>query len=405
MAAIARVPAGPVADAPTPSCAGRRPGALSWDDARTRAHAAARPLPAVSVELVAASGATLAEPLAALVDLPSFDRSAMDGYAVCGEGPWTVVGEVLAGSSSAPRLTRGQACEVATGALLPAEATAVLPYENAVREERRLSGPVSPGGHIRRAGEECRTGEPLAPGGTTVSPQLLGLAAAAGHDRLRVRPRPRVCALVTGDEVCVAGIPPIGRVRDAIGPMLPGLVAWAGGTLIATTYLSDSTSALAEGLARAEAEVVLVSGSSSIGPADHLRGCLDGLGGELIVDGVHCRPGHPQALAALPDGRLLIGLPGNPLAALVGFLTLVVPAITGLRGAALDELPVVAGDSLPRHRSSTRLLPVRTESDGSLAVVDHHASAMLRGVAAAEALAVVPPESADGPVRLHGLPD
>ncbi|WP_051233393.1 molybdopterin molybdotransferase MoeA [Pseudonocardia asaccharolytica] len=377
---------------------------MSWDDARARAHAAARPLPAVHVELAAASGATLAEPLTSLVDLPSFDRSAMDGYAVCGEGPWTVVGEVLAGSSSAPRLTRGQACEVATGALLPEATTAVLPYENAVREGRQLTGPVSPGGHIRRAGEECGTGEPLAPSGAVVSPQLLGLAAAAGHDRLRVHPKPRVRALVTGDEVCVAGIPPIGQVRDAIGPMLPGLVDWAGGTLTATTYLPDSTTALAEGLAQAEADVILVSGSSSIGPADHLRDCIDRLGGQLWVDGVRCRPGHPQALAALPDGRLLIGLPGNPLAALVGFLTLVVPAITGLRGAALDDLPAVSDSSLPRHPTSTRLLPIRTENNGRLAAVNHHASAMLRGVAMAEALAVVPPEGSDCPVRLHGLP-
>jgi molybdopterin molybdotransferase len=391
-------------DAAPAAVAGRRGcQPLPWDAARELASRAAGPLPPVSVPLPAAGGAVLAEPLLALVALPPFDRCAMDGYAVCCEPPWTVVGRVLAGEPAAPTLRPGEACEVATGALLPGGATAVLPVEQARRRAGQVSGQVTAGDHIRRAGEECVPGEELLPAGARVSPQVLGLAAAVGYDRLLVRPAPAVTALVTGDELVHAGLPGEGLVRDAIGPALPGLVGAVGGRLVASHPVPDRPAALTRALGSAGGDLVLVSGSSSAGRADHLRTALDAVGATLLVDGVDCRPGHPQSLARLPDGRLVVGLPGNPLAALVAFLTLAEPACAALRGLAPATLVPVAAPTLTGHPTCTRLVPVRVR-DGVATPVGHAGSAMLRGVAAADALAVVPARGDPGPVRLLPLP-
>jgi molybdopterin molybdotransferase len=443
-------PERPASDRPTldrPSLdrpASDRPAPVEWDDARVAAHGVAVPVPPRAVSLADALGCVLAEPVRALVAIPPADCSAMDGYAVCGEGPWTVVSSARAGEERAAPLRPGTACEIATGAAVPAGTLAVLPYEKARRTgdvitgalPGTVAGAIEPGRHVRRAGEECAAGdEVLAPGGP-LGPAAVGLAAALGHDRLLVRPTPRVCALVTGNEVIESGLPASGRVRDAIGPMLPGLTSWAGGRFEGVTRLADSAPVLRAALAAADAELVVVSGSSSRGPADHLRPVLLALGARLVVDGVRCRPGHPQAMAQLPDGRLVVGLPGNPLAAFVAFLTLALPAVTGLRGLPLTELPAapapVPPASVPgtpceheqahgheqaqghdqghdqghghgRHgggRGGTRLIPVRL-CGGAPVELPHTGSAMLRGLAAADALAVVTP---DGHTRLHPLP-
>lgn len=365
--------------------------AASWDGARERAHDTAEPLPPRPVPLAAAGGAVLVDALVAPVAVPPVDRSAMDGYAVRGAAPWTVVGRVAAGAEPPSALADGQACAVVTGAGLPQGTDAVLPDEDAVRHGDLVTGAVGERRHVRPAGEECAAGEVLLPAGTVVRPAVLGLAAALGLDRLTVRGYPRVAALVTGDELISAGLPGPGRVRDAIGPMLPGLIERAGARPAQPARVPDSRAALVDALAGADAELVLVSGSSAAGPADHLRGALATLHAELLVDGVTCRPGHPQALARLRDGRLVVGLPGNPLAALAAFLTLAVPAIAGLRSeplAALLAAPVPGG--LRRHPTSTRLVPVRVHPHGA-EPVGHAGSAMLRGAAAADAFAVVDP--------------
>jgi molybdopterin biosynthesis enzyme len=185
-------------------------------------------------------------------------------------------------------------------------------------------------------------------------------------------------------------------VRDAIGPMLPGLVARAGGRLADPVAVGDSRDLMHAALAAAtaSADLVLVSGSSAAGPADHLRATLGELGAEFLVDGVRCRPGHPQALARVGDA-LVVGLPGNPLAALAAFLTVAVPALAGLRGEPLPRLmavPVPGG--IARHPVHTRLVPVAVEPSGAVPV-GHAGSAMLRGAAGADALAVVDPGPAD----------
>ncbi len=320
----------------------------------------------------------------------------MDGYAVRGAGPWRVVGQVKAGTADPGELADGQATGIVTGAAVPAGATTVVRSEDAVVEGDRLDGPSEDGRHIRRAGEECRPGDQLLPAGVVIDPAVLGLAATVGLNRLTVIAPPTVAALITGDELVRQGPSTPGRVRDAIGPVLPGLITRSGAEPASSVrHLPDSMDQLVSALRETQADLILVSGSSASGPADHLRPALRTLGAELIVDGVACRPGHPQALAQLPDGRLVIGLPGNPFAALVAFLTLGVAAITRMRGLPLPQLTNIAvPGGIPCHPTSTRLVPVRLTAQGAVPV-GHGGAAMLRGPATADALAVVAPGPAE----------
>ena len=381
--------------------------AVSWPDARARALAAGAPTAPRELPLDACAGAVLAAPLRALAPLPPFDTCAMDGWAVAGAGPWRVVGELLAGRAWPEPLAEGTALGIATGAPVPAGATAVLPVENAFFAGDLVNGPVEPGRHVRRAGEECATGDALLPEGWVITAAVLGLAAAAGHDRLAVHPRPSVVALVTGDELLDHGLPRDGLVRDALGPQLARLVSAAGGELLGRQHVADDADLLAKALAGAAADLVVTTGASSAGPADHLRGVLADLGAQVLVDGVACRPGHPQLLALLPDGRLVVGLPGNPLAALVAAVTVLAPALAGLGGR---ELPppraALLTTAIRAAEHDTRLVPVRLR--GLTAEPTRHAgSGMLRGAALADALAVVPPGpslEADAEVEVLPLP-
>ncbi|MFF0338400.1 molybdopterin molybdotransferase MoeA [Kribbella sp. NPDC004875] len=372
---------------------------MPWDVARRLAHAAARPGKVVSRGLDTAGECVLATPLVSPVAVPPVDRAAMDGYAVRGAGPWRVIGQVKAGTADPGALEDGEATGIVTGAALPDGATSVVRSEDAAVSGDRLEGAAEDGRHIRRAGEECRPGDHLLPAGVVVTPAVLGLAATVGLNRLTVIPSPTVAALVTGDELVHRGPSTPGRVRDAIGPMLPTLITRSGAKPTAATgeeygavrHLGDSREELIDALRETRADLILVSGSSAAGPADHLRPALAALGAELIIDGVACRPGHPQALAQLPDGRLVLGLPGNPFAALVAFLTLGVAAIRRLRGLPLPELTHIAvPGAIPCHPTSTRLVPVRLTPQGAVPI-GHGGAAMLRGPATADALAVVAP--------------
>lgn len=366
---------------------------LSWADARSIAIGSMRPPAARELPLSQAYGCRLAAPLRALVAVPSVDVAAMDGYAVCGSPPWRVVGRVLAGGAVHGGIAQGEAVEIATGAPVPPGASAVLPYESACAEGGMVTGVVEEGRHVRRRGEDVAEGVVVLDAGVSVTPMVQGLAAALGHDTLPVHPRPSVTVLVTGDEVVHVGVPPAGRVRDAIGPFLPGLVGWAGGRVERTVRLPDGARPLLHALV-CDADVVVVCGASSKGPADHLRAVLDKLGAEVLIDGVAVRPGHPQLLARLPEGPLVVGLPGNPFAALGAAMTLLVPML-GRRETATGPLK----GRVTSHPRDTRLVPVRNGVP-----VGHDRPGSLWGAALADALAVVPPGWRGGPVELIELP-
>ncbi|WP_306367361.1 molybdopterin molybdotransferase MoeA [Nocardiopsis sp. CC223A] len=388
-------------------CGSGREGPLGWPAARDRAHRAGERLPVAvrEVPLARALGAVLGADVRALTGVPAFDASAMDGFAVAGPGPWELVGAGLAGAPVAVEgLAPGEAVEIATGARVPKGTEAVLPYELAERSGDRVAGPARAGRHVRWEGEETAPGETVLTRGRAVGPAVLGLASSVGHETLPVL-APRVEALVTGAEVTTSGLSGEGFVRDAIGPMLPGLVTWAGGRVERVRHLGDERDVLAAAIAGSGADVLVVCGSSSKGPADHLRSVLADLDAEVLVDGVSCRPGHPQLLAR--RGRTaVVGLPGNPGAALVGALTLVVPLLCAMAGrsdptVAPDPVPV-AGE-VSAHPRDTRLVAVRLE-DGRAVPVGHDGPASLRGAALADAYAVIPPDWRGGEADLLRLP-
>ena len=388
--------------------------ATSWLRARALAHAAPRPISAIRLRLNESIGATLAADLRPSTPLPAFDTAAMDGYAVAGSGPFQIRGEIRAGQTWSGSLASGDALAIATGAAVPAGCEAVVPIEQTRTAGLMLFASPIQNAHIRRAGEDAAAGSVLAPAGSPVTPALLGLAAACGHDYLTVTPLPRLQVFITGDELRHEGPSQASgqgaQVRDAIGPMLAALLPRLGGTLSGLSHLGDDGEALPNALASvltsatltsatltsattkaSVPEIIVITGSTSVGNTDRLRGVLNQLQARWIVDTVACKPGHPQLLAELRPGTWLVGLPGNPYAALVAAQTLLAPLLAGLSGRALRPLPsaVVIGQVRPAV-DVTRLVPVVWEGDHARVLTDARA-ASLHGASLCDAIAALPP--------------
>ena len=372
--------------------AGSRHGpATVWRDARTLARTAAEPLGTEQVGLDRAARRVLASEVRSQTMVPGYDAAAMDGYAIAGAGPWQLVGRVMAGEGVPGRLAPGTAVEIATGAWVPPAADGVLPYEDCHSDGVLVSGEPPAKAQIRRAGEDLRPGDVLGQLGQEVTAALLGLVAHGGHDRLTVRRRARIRIVVTGDEVVRQGMPAPGQVRDALGPLAASFVVSCGAETPELIQVPDHRDRLATAIETANADVVVVTGASSVGRADHLHPVLHELGATMRVDGVACRPGHPQLLAGLTGGRWVVGLPGNPFAGLIACLTLLEPLLDGLLGRvrrAPLTLPLV-GSIVPPGQL-TRLVPVRLDA-GRASLVSDARPARLRAAADADAVAVVEP--------------
>ncbi|MEV4349529.1 molybdopterin-binding protein [Actinoplanes sp. NPDC049596] len=376
-----------------------------WSQAYAIATTAPKPLPPEPVPAEAATGRVLAAPLEAARPVPAFDTAAMDGYAVTGPAPWRVTGQLLAGPPPPIRLSTGVAVEIATGAVVPAGVEAVLPYEDSRLEGGHVTGELGPRRHIRRAGEDVRPGDVLVAEGRTVNATIAAAAVQAGAGRLVVHRLPSVTLLVTGNEVIDCGVPGPGQVRDSFTGLVTAIVARAGAGPLTRRHVRDVAALLESEVAAAGTDVVVVSGSSSAGAADHLHGVLGRLGATWHVRGVACRPGHPQALAELPDGRWVVSLPGNPLAGLVAALTLLEPLLGALAGrppAALPEVPVHGQAKL--LPTGVRIVPVHHAAAG-WHITAPTSSAGLHIAAVSDALAVLPPTWTDGaPAPLLALP-
>ncbi|WP_433218927.1 molybdopterin molybdotransferase MoeA [Dactylosporangium sp. CS-047395] len=373
----------------------------SWASAHALAHTAARPLPPVTVPLAAATGLIAAADVPARVPSPSFDAAAMDGYAVAGPGPWRVVpAAMLAGSTRPAVLRPGEAVEIATGAVIPEATAAVVPYERCTRTHDLVTAEPPPRDHIRRVGDDVRAGDIVLAAGRPITAVAAAALAQAGVTEVLVHPRPAVVCLVTGDEVVMHGPPGPGQVLDAFSGIVAALAPAA-----TARHVADDPGSLAAAIAEARAEVVVVTGASSRGAADHLHGVLDRLGAQWLVDGVACRPGHPQGLAALPDGRWVVSLPGNPYAGLVAAVTLLEPLLARLAGRPLptvDERPV-DGEAKP-YPGGVRIVPVALAGPRAV-VVPGARPGGLRAAAGADALAVLEPDwESGGTARLLPLP-
>jgi len=379
---------------------------LSWQRARAIAGSVVGPGAFEQIAVTEARGRTLSEPVAARVDLPGFATAAMDGWVVAGPGPWQVLGTIDTGTPAMGGLRSGEAMRIATGGAIPDGGDAVIPWEIATFDGSTVSAASPDKVHIRPQGEECRVGDVLADGGDVVNPAMLGSLAAAAVDEVQVYRPPTFVVLVVGDEVIESGIPTTGQVRDALGVQLPGWIDAYGGRLAQMTQVADDADALLAALRSAieQADVVIATGGTARGHRDYLRSTLEGLGADVVVDGVAVRPGHPMTLATV-QGTPIVGLPGNPLSALVAMVTLVEPIVDAWHGRLDHPMPrVQMAESIPPlHKPLTRLMVGRREL-GGFRQVQHVSSAMLRGISHADGWAVVPPEGAEQGRTLEWIP-
>ncbi|MGV9664819.1 molybdopterin molybdotransferase MoeA [Nocardia niigatensis] len=372
-------------------------------------------IPARRAPLSEALGATLAEPLTAMMALPAADTAAMDGFAVSGRGPrWRLlIGSCTAGRSSRITLAEGEAVRIATGALTPPGATAVLRAEYV-----RIEGS---GGHpalalaagapyrndIRPEGESWYGGDELAAAGGRVSAAVISVAQSADAPIGMVRGPLRADLLITGDEIRATGSLGPGQIRDALGAALPHYLGHCDIGVGSLTRLPDDRALLRSWFDRdTGAELAITVGATGRGAADRLRDVLGEIGAQILIDGVRLRPGGSQLVARLPDGRTLLSLPGSPLAAITASLVTgraLVNVLTGRRDPVSSWGRVA--DAANPDGDRVRIVPVRQVEGGVWRAIGAVRTAHLAGLLHAHALAVLPPEAGRGTlVELLPLP-
>lgn len=390
-------------------------------EARERILAAVHPLGTERIPVGDSLDRVLAADVKAAGDVPPFPSSAMDGYAVDAGPPGrrlTVVGESRAGKPNEHRLAEGEAIRISTGAAVPPGATAVIPQEQVQAQDGAivLGAAVAPGDHIRPAGEVMRTGAPVLARGAKLGASELAAAIAAGVGEVLVSERPWLRVLCTGDELREPGAPlRPGEIHNSNGPMLVALAAHAGALAAPAEHLPDDRHATEAGLEAAlgGADVVIVSGGVSVGPHDHVKPALAGLGVEEAFWGVSLQPGKPTWFGTR-ERKLVFGLPGNPVSAAVTFSLFVAPALAALQGAApaaISAGDAILGVDVRRNGRREQAIRVRLERRGGETVAvpngpqDSHALTSLLG---ADALALIPPGEgsleAGTRVRLAPLP-
>ncbi len=359
-------------------------------------------LPAETIPVAAGAGRVLSEPGQAVVDLPPFDSSAMDGFALRAAdtpGRLPVSFRIAAGSPASRALEPGEAMGIATGGVVPAGADAVIPFEDVVENDNsiEISEPVAAGANIRPAGGDVRRGEVVVESGARLGPAQLGALAAAGIAEVAVARRPRAAVLATGSELRRPGeeLEP-GQVYEANSLLLAAQLESAGAEVELLSSVADDEDAHREALGRGlSADVLVTSGGVSVGPHDLVRRIEAELGVEEVFWGVAVKPGKPISFGVVGD-RLVFGLPGNPVSALVGFELFVRPALLALQSAT-DPLPRFERGRLARgfepnaHRDE--LVRARLLIDDEGAVLDPlpgRESHMIVRAAAADALVLVP---------------
>ncbi|MGW0180698.1 NTP transferase domain-containing protein [Nocardia sp. NPDC003345] len=352
-------------------------------------------------ELRTAPGAALATPLTAAEALPRFDVSAMDGYAVAGEGPWELRADIgFAGGRRADGLRTGEAVRIATGAQVPEGTTRVLRDEFAGTGADRLLHrlPDSPvRSDIRRRGEDRTVGDEIAGAGTPVTPALVSAAAAVEVGAGRVRGPVRARIVMTGDEIRSSGPLQAGQTRDSIGPILPDLLAARAVVTLDRVHLRDTAHGFDQVLATAgDRDLLVVVGATGGGAADQLRGALDRAGSRILVPRLALRPGGSTIVAELPSETTVLGLPGNPYAAIATLLALVPAIVAGRTGArptrrAIGPLRNAAEISGP----VARIVPARYADDGGWLGDAAIRTAHLGGLVDRDGLVVVPADAPD----------
>jgi molybdopterin molybdotransferase len=375
---------------------------ISIAHARQRVLDAVTPLDAERIAVTEALDRVLAEDVVATTDVPPFPSSAMDGYAI-EPGPadreLRLVGESRAGAPADRELEPGEAIRISTGAAVPAGATAVIRQEDT--EQRGdtvvIGAPVEPGDNVRPAGEVMTRGTAVLSRGTTVRAAELGAAVTAGVGAVLVGRRPRVTVFSTGDELRDAGEPlRPGEIHNSNAPMLAALAAHAGALTAPPGRLPDDRAATEAGLGGAleSSDVAIVSGGVSVGPHDHVKPALAALGVQEIFWRVALQPGKPTWFGSR-DGKLVFGLPGNPVSAAVTFALFAAPALAALQGApdAAAERRVPLGSAVRANLDREQAIRVRLEPrDGMVVAIPNgpQGSHVITSLLGADALALIP---------------
>jgi len=384
---------------------------LDLESALDRILAALPPPRQESVPLGMAAGRVLLEALAAAVDLPPFDNSAMDGYAlraaeVAAATPGTPVRlrvrtKIPAGEHFSGELAPGECARLFTGSPLPRGADAVVMQEDTRTDaahpaEILICDAVAPGEYVRRRGGDVPQGAMLAEAGAGLTPGKISLLAATGISQVRVGCRPAVGLLATGSELREAGQPlGPGQIYESNRAALATLVSNAGGVPIVFPLVPDSLAATQSALKHAfsECELVVTSGGVSVGEMDFVKTAFESLGGELQFWNVAIRPGKPFVFGRLGE-KFLFGLPGNPVSAFVTFLLLVRPALRrwqGARDLALSLHPGMLGELIANTGDRRHFVRVRVDREGCVFSAGKQASHALASLATADGLLDVPP--------------
>jgi molybdopterin molybdotransferase len=385
-------------------------GLTQFEEARSLVLEHVSPLEPETVALAEAFDRVLAEPVKASDDVPAFDNSAMDGFAVraSDSGPGVrlrVVDHSRAGSPASLPVGPGEACAISTGAAMPAGADAVVPIEQtrpdptlrgAGGAEVELTAGVRAGRYVRRVGDDIRAGQTLLEPGLRLGPAELGVLASAGRATLLASPRPRVAVVTTGDELVApdAELAP-GAVRNSSAFVIPALVVAAGGETVGLAHAVDDPLLLRDVLGAAlEADAVVITGGMSVGEHDHVDEVLRGLGVTRHLAGVALRPGKPFWFGTRGQ-TLVFGLPGNPVSSLVSFVLLVRPALLALAGEAPARRRTIATLDVDCERTPGRLHAVRCRlalhADGWHATATGpQESHVLTSMLGADALAMIP---------------
>jgi len=381
---------------------------LSVEEARVRILADLRPTPPETVALAEAAGRVTAGPVLARLRQPPADVSAMDGYALrAADGALgarlTVIGTAPAGHPFAGRVGLGEAVQIFTGSVIPEGADGVLIQEDAERDGNALTvrEAVTAGRHIRRAGQDFAAGDAVIPTGRRLGARDIGLAAAANHPWLSVHRRPRVAILATGDEIALPGEPiPRGGIVSSNAHALAALVRAAGGEPCVLPIAADTLDAVgAVADAVAGQDMLVSTGGASVGDYDLVIEGLKRRGLEVDFWKIAMRPGKP-----LVSGRLgpvaMLGLPGNPVSAIVCATLFLLPALARLSGLPAAPPPVsqgIAGADLPANdaRADHLRATLSTGADGALIATPFPVqdSAMLKRLAHADALILRAPHA------------
>ena len=390
---------------------------LSVAEARERILSHFQPVAAESLPLVECASRVLARDVTASTDLPLFDNSSMDGFAlraadVAGAAPDSartlrVVADIPAGSHPTISLVEGQAARIMTGAPLPQGADAVLPVEDTDFQNRSAGLPapefvqafqtVKAGDNVRPRGMDIRAGEVVLQAGHLLKPQDLGVLAMLGEAQVRVYRRPRVALLSSGDELLSVDAPlESGKIRDSNSYTLAALVESAGAEVVRLGVAADrreAVEALVEQAATLQVDLILSSAGVSVGAFDYVKEVIES-NGRLDFWRVNMRPGKPLAFGEY-RGIPFIGLPGNPVSAFVGFEVFVRPALGrlgGLKTVSRPRVRVRLGEAVESDGRESYLRAEIREENGVLTAYlsGHQGSGNLLSLVRANALLIIP---------------